>query len=344
MPLKKIGILHSGSKDSFSRQIEEFLNSLEEAGYVKDENVEVPEPLWADDDQGKLDLNAGSLAGDSSVTVIVAAGGPASAKAAQTATTTKPIVFTTVVDPVTLGLVNDLDEPGTNLTGMAGLTSELDVARLELLHELLPKTVKIGVLTKKIAQRWSSQFAELKDAADRMALTLERKEVNNLAGIDAIENYFPGKVEAILVTADPLFNNRRKKVVGFANKKNFPAIYQWREFAAAGGLMSYGPTMKEAYRQAAVYAARILDGATPDKLPVVFPSEFELVINLKTARTLSPSVKIPGPMLARAILLRRQAPTAPIRSGWGLQELRPFIETTRIVEHSGKEPDHDDEE
>ena len=321
MPLRKVGILHSGSEEAFRRPIEEFLNSLEEAGYIPGEDVDVPPPLWANDDAGLLDQHAATLAADGNVAVIVAAGGPASAIAAKTATAAnrKPVVFTTVVDPVTLTLVNDLDEPGTNLSGMAGLTSELDVPRLELLHELLPKKKKIGVLTRTTRPKVDDQFAELKDAADRMGLTLTRRNVNNLAQIkDAFENFFPTQqVDAVLVTADPLFNNRRKKVVGFANKQNFPAIYQWREFAAAGGLISYGPTMKEAYRQAAVYVARILDGATPDKLPVVFPSEFELVINLKTARTLNPPVKIPGSMLARATLLRRQLPTAPVRGSGG---------------------------
>jgi putative ABC transport system substrate-binding protein len=250
------------------------------------------------------------------VALIVAAGGPVSAVAAQAATLANPIpiVFTTVADPVASGLVDSLDKPGKNLTGTAGLTSELDAKRVELLHELLPKLTQIGVLTNSKRPQFPAQFQELKDAAERVGiLTLVQKDVTSGATAEndidnAFNDFATGGVKAVLVTADPLFNNRRKTVVKAARNKKIPAIYQWREFVAAGGLMSYGPSINDAYSQAGIYAGRILDGEKPQNLPVILPNSFELVINLKTANRLRKDIGliIPGSLLARAILLRRK--------------------------------------
>jgi putative ABC transport system substrate-binding protein len=314
MPLPVIGILHSGSQEPHGAQIAAFLRGLEEVGYIEGEDVTI-RPTWADDDPIKLKNNATTLVG-LPVALIVAAGGPVSAVAAQAATLANPIpiVFTTVADPVASGLVDSLDKPGKNLTGTAGLTSELDAKRVELLHELLPKLTQIGVLTNSKRPQFPAQFQELKDAAERVGiLTLVQKDVTSGATAEndidnAFNDFATGGVKAVLVTADPLFNNRRKTVVKAARNKKIPAIYQWREFVAAGGLMSYGPSINDAYSQAGIYAGRILDGEKPQNLPVILPNSFELVINLKTANRLRKDIGliIPGSLLARAILLRRK--------------------------------------
>jgi putative tryptophan/tyrosine transport system substrate-binding protein len=227
------------------------------------------------------------------VAVIVAAGGHVSALVAQEVTKEIPICFTTVTDPVKSGLVKSLNRPGGNATGMAGLTSELDPKRLELLHEMKPTATVIGVLINPNRPGLETQLPELRAAADKMKLKLEIQEAAGDRDID-IENAFQGfasqRVDAVLVTADPMFNNRRAQVLALAARHSLPAIYQWREFVTGGGLMSYGPSITEAYRQAGINAGLVLKGAKPADIPVVQPTRFQLVINGITAKRLGLTV------------------------------------------------------
>jgi putative tryptophan/tyrosine transport system substrate-binding protein len=300
----KIGILHSGSADAYGQQISAFLNGLSDAGYVDGENVAI-QYTWADNVASTLTNNANALV-QVPVDVIVAAGGSIAALAAQTATNAIriPVVFTTVTDPVGIGLVTSLDDPGGNLTGTAGLTSELDPKRLELLKEFDPARTRVGVLVNPSRRNFTAEFAQLEAARQNLGLSpFERRDATVPADIDNAINGFTA-AQSILVTADPLFNTRRKRVINRIKAKGVPAIYQWRDFVTGGGLMSYGPSIAEAYKDAGTCVGQILDGDTPRNLPVKFPSSYELVINLKTARTMG--FRIPVSMLTRATLVRRK--------------------------------------
>ncbi len=303
-----VGILHSGVEAVNGQQIAALLKGLAEAGYVDGDNIAI-NLLWSNNDSQQLATNAATLV-TAAVKVIIAAGGTSSAKAAKEATNQGnppnpiPVVFTTVADPVAAGFVTSLDEPGGNLTGTAGLTSELDPKRLELLKEFDPSRTRIGILTNSSRLKFADQWAELQAAATRLGLTPIQGDATRPNQIDNAINGFPANTQAVLVTADALFNNERKKVVRLVNARGLPAIYQWRDFAAGGGLMSYGPSIDEAYQQAGVYASQILGGDKPQNLPVMLPSKYDLVINLKTAN--KQNLKIPISMLTRAILLRRK--------------------------------------
>jgi putative ABC transport system substrate-binding protein len=203
-----------------------------------------------------------------------------------------------VTDPVGLKLVRSLDEPKGNLTGIAGMTSELDVTRLQLLRELLGNdSATIGVLINKNRPGVKDHLKKLGAAASTIGVGLANMVVESLADINAAFKSFKGdEPDAFLVTADSLFNDLRKKVVQFPKKK--PAIYQWREFAEAGGLMSFGPDIIEAYKKTGEYVGHILNGDKPWNLPVSLPDRFELVINLRVA--LADKINIPASLLSRA--------------------------------------------
>ncbi len=189
--------------------------------------------------------------------------------------------------------MKSLNRPGGNATGTAGLTSELDPKRLELLHEMKPTAAVIGVLINPNRPGLETQLPELRATADKLRLKLEFQEATGDRDID-IEAAFQGlasqRVDALLVTADPMFNNRRAQVLALAARHSLPAIYQWREFVTGGGLMSYGPSLTEAYRQAGINAGLILKGAKPADIPVVQPTRFQLVINGITAKKLGLTV------------------------------------------------------
>jgi putative ABC transport system substrate-binding protein len=290
-----IGVLSSASAGlRTGEQFAAFDRGLREAGYIEGQNVRI-EYRWANDDYARLPALAGELV-RLRVAVIVAAGGQVSALAAHQTTKDIPIVFTTVTDPVRSGLVASLNRPGGNVTGTAGLTSELDPKRLELLREIKPSAKLIGVLVDPRRPGLENQLPVLHAAAEKMNLTLEVQEAGSEREIDTAFEKFARRpvnappVDALLVTADPYFNSRRAQVVALAAGLAVPAIYQWREFVSAGGLMSYGPSITDAYRQAAINAGRILKGAKPADLPVMQPTRFELVINRYTARLLGLTV------------------------------------------------------
>jgi len=280
--MKIIGILNSGSPNVLGEQFVAFHRGLEEAGYVDGENV-VVEYYWAKNDYGRLRELARDLA-RSNVAVIVAAGGTVSARAAKeatpaTATNRKPVVFTAVTN------LDDSELREPNLTGTRALTSELDSKRLELLHKFRSTApTRIGVLVNARRHRYREQFDSLQ--RNGVSAELVPHYIQNEAGIDAAFHTLSGQtVQALLVTADPFFNSQRAKIIAGAVGLNVPAIYQWSGFVAAGGLMSYGPRITDAYRQAGVYAGRILAGTALSDLPVVRPTRFEMVINIDKANT-----------------------------------------------------------
>jgi len=302
---ERIGFLYSGSESSLRGQLIAFHRGLKEANYVDGQNIKI-EYLSADDDYKRLADHAAKLVADP-VEVIVAAGGQISAvtakQAADDAESAIPIVFTTIANPIALGLVASLNRPGGNMTGTAGLTSELDPTRLELLHQMMrcqkQKSKQAGAfaaLCNSERPRLPNQSTELKDAADSIGRELYFLNADPKRPLKDEFASFAGQFKAkgdggaLVVTADPYFNSKRSEVVGLAAYYNMPAIYQWREFVSAGGLMSYGPSITDAYYQAGLYVGRILSGESPGDLPVQQPAKFELVVNLKTATALGLSV------------------------------------------------------
>ena len=285
-PHPVIGFLTTASPSSSgSEQMVAFRTGLRSTGYNEGQNVRI-EYRWASDDYSRLTAMAAEMV-RLRPAVIVAAGGHVSALVTHDLTKEIPIVFTTVTDPVKDGLVASLNRPGGNATGTAGLTSELDPKRLELLHEMKPSAAVIGVLVNPNRPGLYDQSRELQAAADRIGVKLSFQNAAAAQEIDtAFEAFAAAGAQALLVTADPLFNNRRTQVLTLAAKYSLPAIYQWREFVSAGGLMSYGPSISEAYNHAGVLAGLILKGAKPADLPVVQPAKFQLVINSNTVRQL----------------------------------------------------------
>ena len=293
-----VGFLTSGSQAALDKRwMAAFHRGLAEAGYVDGQNVTV-DYRAADDRYDRLPALAAELVRNK-VAVIVAAGGPVSALAAKKASDTVPIVFTTIADPVKSGLVDGLSRPGGNATGTAGLTSELDSKRLELLHQIKPSARVIGVLVNPNRPGVDANNKELLDAAQALGCRLIFQNAGSEHPLDAaFDRLAEQKVDGVVVTADPFFNFRRAQVVALAARHAMPAIYQWREFVADGGLMSYGPSIADAYHQAGAYAGRIIKGARPADLPVMQPTRFELVINQKTAKTLN--IEVPSLLLALA--------------------------------------------
>jgi ABC-type uncharacterized transport system substrate-binding protein len=271
--------------------------ALRKGGYVEGQNL-VVEYRWANDQYDRLPALAAELV-RRRVAVIAATGGPVTALAAKAATDTIPIVFTAVSDPVKYGLVASFNRPGGNVTGSAGLTTELDAKRFEVLLEVLPNANRIGALFNPNRPGVGAQIQDLVATAQSGGRQLVVMSAGTEAELEAVfATRVRQPVDALVVTADPFFNSIREKLVETLARHRVPAIYQWREFTAVGGLVSYGPGITEAYHQGGVYIARILKGEKPADLPVVQPTKFELVINLKTARILG--LEVPPTLLARA--------------------------------------------
>lgn len=293
-----VGFLTSGSSSALNEQwVAAFHRGLGDSGFVDGKNVTV-KFRFADDKYDRLDGLAAEFVRER-VGVIVAAGGPVTALAAKRATTTIPIVFTTIADPVKSGVVASLNSPGGNATGTAGLTSELDSKRLELLREIKPTARVVGVLVNPKRPGVDANSRELQAAAEKIGVQVIFHDAGPEHSLDtAFEKLVEQRVDGLVVTADPFFNFRRSQVIALAARHAIPAVYQWREFVADGGLMSYGPSIAEAYDQAGIYAGRILKGARPGDLPVVQPYRFEMTINLKTAKALG--IDIPRRTIVRA--------------------------------------------
>ena len=292
-----IGFISSRSSAEAAYATAAFHRGLKDLGYVEGDNIAI-EYRWADGAYDRLPALAADLV-RRRVAVIAATGGSLSGLAAKAATSSIPIVFVAGEDPVALGLVTSINRPGGNATGVYIFLSEMDAKRMELLRELVRNPALIAVLLNPTFTRFEATSKEIAEAARAAGQRIDVIEARNEREIHSafkrIEQLQP---QALLVGSDPFFNARREQVITLANHYGIPAIYELREFAAAGGLMSYGTSLTEAYRQVGVYTGRILKGEKPADLPVVQSTKFELVINLKTAKALG--VEIPPTLLARA--------------------------------------------
>ena len=281
-------ILNGGSPGPYQHLVAGFQQGLKETGYVESQNVAI-EYRWAEDHLDRLPGMAADLV-RRKVSVIAAMTAPA-ALAAQAAATTIPIVFDTAGDPVRLGLVASLNRPGRNVTGIAWLGSELVAKRLGLLRDLIPKATLIGFLVNPNDPRTKTQTKDMQEAAHGLGLQIHILSATNEGEISsAFAKLAELRAEALIVGTGELFNSRPERLVSLAARQAVPAIYQAREFVAAGGLMSYGASRTDAYRQAGIYVGRVLKGEKPADLPVLQSIKFEFVINLKTAKALGLTV------------------------------------------------------
>jgi putative ABC transport system substrate-binding protein len=273
-----------------------FRQGLRETGYIEGQNVTTVYH-WADGRDDRLPALAADLM-RRRVSVIAAGGTPA-ALAAKGATATIPIVFETAGDPVKLGLVASLNRPGRNITGVTQLSSELVAKRLGLLHDLIPAATMIGFLVNPTDPRAETQTREMQEAAQALGLQIQVLNASTEAEIStALATLSEFRAGALLVGTGDLFSRQPERIPALAARQGVPAIYQYREYAAAGGLISYGTSLTDSYRQVGIYTGRVLKGEKPADLPVMRATKFELVINLKTVRTLG--LTIPPGMLAIA--------------------------------------------
>jgi putative ABC transport system substrate-binding protein len=292
-----IGFLSSNAPGPAAPLVAAFRQSLSDNGYVEGKNVAI-EYRWAEARFDRLPAMAADLVGRK-VDVIVAAGGTPPILAAKAATPTIPIVFANAGNPVETGLVASLARPGGNLTGVSILFAELTLKRIELLAELVPQARVIGLLVNPKNPTNETTVGDPRAAARTKGVQLAILKASSEAEIDAaFASLAPLQAGALIVSPDVLFTARREQVVALASRAALPAIYGWREFVEVGGLISYAPSVIGTYRQAAIYAAKILKGAKPADLPVEQPTQFELVINLKTAQALG--LTVPQTLLARA--------------------------------------------
>jgi putative tryptophan/tyrosine transport system substrate-binding protein len=295
MPM--IGFLSGGSPESDAIRLSGFRQGLNETSYVEGRNVAI-EFRWAQGQYDRLPALAADLV-RRQMTMIAAIGGTPAALAAKAATSTIPIVFHVGIDPVQFGLVASLNRPAGNMTGVAVLLAELEAKRLDFLHELLPTATVVALLVNPSNPFSEPETRNVRDVARSLGLQLHVLQASTANDIDAA---FATVVElragALVVGADPLFTSRTEQIIALAARHAMPAIYAWSEFTAAGGLISYAPSLKDGHRLAGVYAGRILKGAKPADLPVQQAVKIELVINLKTAKTLG--LSFPITLLGRA--------------------------------------------
>jgi len=288
-----IGSVQTGSAGTTAHMTAAFHRGLKEAGYVEGQNVGIVY-RYADGQYDRLPALVADLVRRQ--VALIGAFGPPAALAAKAATTTIPIVFTSA-DPVRLGLVASLNRPGGNATGAHVLTTDLEGKRLELLGQLVPVSAPIAVLINPQGEQAETQAKNLQAGAPRIGRQILILNARSERDIDSsFMTLIERRAGGLVVTGDPFFNSRREQLVALAARHAMPAIYEWREFALAGGLMSYGSSLTDAYRQAGLYAGRILKGEKPSDLPVVQPTKFDLVINLKTAKALG--LEIPPKLLA----------------------------------------------
>jgi putative ABC transport system substrate-binding protein len=292
-----IGFLSSGSPGSRAPNLAAFHQGLGETGYVEGQNVAI-EYRWAEGSYDRLPALAADLVARK-VDVIVTTGGLPPALAAKSATSTIPIVFAVGIDPVAWGLVASLARPGGNLTGFSVFVSELMPKRLELLTELVPQAEVIAFLVNPNNAGSEGDVRVLQEAVRGKGVQLAIVKAGSENEIDtAFATLVQLHAGALVVDADPFFSSQREQLVALSSRDAVAAIYGWREFPAAGGLISYGTSLTGVYREVGIYAGKILKGAKPADLPVQQPTTFELVVNLKTAKALG--LTIPPSILARA--------------------------------------------
>jgi putative tryptophan/tyrosine transport system substrate-binding protein len=291
-----IGVLLVQSRESLADALAAFHRGLNEAGYVEPQSVAV-EYRSAEGHYDRLPALAAELVNRRVAAIL--AGANAAALAAKTTTSTIPIVFAIGGDPVKLGLVASLNRPGVNVTGVSFFANQLETKRLGLLHELVPRASEIAVLINPSQPAAQEQSSEVMEAARVLGIRVHILNARSEGDFDAaFAMIVQRRLGALLVAADPFFSSRRDQLVALAERHAVPAIYEWRDFPAAGGLASYGTSLTDAFRQAGVYAGRILNGAKPADLPAVQTTKFEFVINLKTAKALD--IDVPPMLSARA--------------------------------------------
>jgi ABC-type uncharacterized transport system substrate-binding protein len=293
-----IGILAVGAPEANAARLRAFREGLRTAGYVEGQNVKI-EYRWAEAHTGRLPELAAGLIRDR-VTVLVAAGGVAAAVAAKAATREIPIVFGTGTDPVEVGLVASLNRPGGNVTGVTSLNLEVAPKRLELMHELLPSVNSMALLVNPTVPALAeSVLRSSQAAAQALGLKLHIVHASNDRDFDAVfERLIQLRVGALVIGPDNFFTSHSGELAKLTVRHELPAIYQFREFAAAGGLMSYGSSEPEYYRLVGTYAGRVLKGDKPADLPVQQSTKVELFLNLKTAKALG--ITVPLPLSGRA--------------------------------------------
>ncbi len=292
-----LGFLSSTSPGPYAPFVAAFRQGLSDTGYVEGQNLTI-EYRWAEGSYDRLPALAADLVGRK-VDLIAAGGGIPSALAAKTATSTIPVVFAVGTDPVGDGLVASLARPGGNLTGISFLLVELIPKRLELLSELVPRAGVIALLVNPNNANAEPIIRDVQEAARTKGVQLQILKAGTESEIDAaFATLVELKAGALIVGSDPFFVSRREQLVALASRYAVPAIYEGRQFAAVGGLISYGTSLTAVYRQAGVYAGEILKGAKPADLPVQQPTTFELVVNLNTAKALG--LTVPPSVLARA--------------------------------------------
>ena len=295
-PVSVVGLLSSGSSHDYALMIEAFRKSLHGAGFIEGQNLKI-EYVWADERYDRLPALAADLA-RRKVNAIVAVTTPA-ALALKTATTTLPIVFAIGGDPVRSGLVESLSRPGGNLTGAAHLSAETAPKRLELLHELMPGEKIVGLLVNPTNPLTASVISSVETTARKFGLSLQIVHARNDEELDsAFSRLATLRVGGLVIGTDPFFTSRSEKLGTTSLGLSLPAIYQYREFTAAGGVMSYGGSILDSYHQAGLYVGRILKGERPGDLPVHLSTRVELFLNLKAAKALG--LTVPLPLLGRA--------------------------------------------
>jgi putative ABC transport system substrate-binding protein len=293
-----IGYLGSESREAFAGRLRAFRQGLSEVGYVEGKNVAI-EYRWAENQYDRFPALLADLV-RREVTVIVAVTGTPPVLAAKAATTTIPVVFVTAGDPVALGLVASLNRPGGNLTGVATLTVQLGPKQLEMLHELVPTATTIALLVNPTNPTNAETLSrDLQAAARTLGLQLHVLYASTERDFDTVFATLSRlRADALVIGSDPFFNSRSQQLVALAFRHAMPTMYPFREYAIAGGLISYGNSFADAHRQVGVYTGRILKGEKPAELPVQQSTKAELILNLRTAKTLG--LTMPLPLLARA--------------------------------------------
>jgi ABC-type uncharacterized transport system substrate-binding protein len=292
-----IGYLSTRSPGEAKYVTDAFIRGLNESGYVEGRNLAI-EYRWAELQYDRLPALASDLV-RRQVSVIAAVGGAHSGLAAKATTSTIPIVFVSAGDPITFGLVPSLSRPAGNVTGISMLTVALAAKRLELLHELVPAPAVIALLVNPTSPYVEPETKDVMASASALGRQVKVLNATTAQEVDAAFAVFvQQRAGALLVSGDPFFDSMRDRLVELAARHSVPAIYQWREFTEIGGLISYGTSILDAYRQSGVYVAKILRGAKPADLPVLQPTLFETVLNLKTAKALG--LTIPQSFLLRA--------------------------------------------
>ena len=287
MPL--VGFLNSASSDTYRFNADSFRAGLAQAGFTEGRNVRIEE-RWARGDYQALPTLAAELVA-LGVSVIAATGDVASARAAQGASPTVPVVFTIGADPVRFGLVASHNRPGGHVTGVSLLTSLIGAKRVELLKQVAPRISRLALVMNPSNPSAAAEQADAQDGARKLGLETVILNAGNAREIDgAFEKLLQAKADAFFIATDPILLDRRQQIVTFAERHALPAVYFVRQFADAGGLLSYGPSISWMYHQAGEYVGQILKGAKPADMPVMQPTKFEFVINGKTAKALGLTV------------------------------------------------------